>query len=263
MKNVAVLLAVLAMSAVSAQSAVVVYEGFDYSGSTINGASGGGELGFADGSTWISSYNNPKLGSSSLSYPTGGTWPATSGGQLYDSQGGKVSRELSDSAKALLDIDAKPPYKEYYISALLQNDARGQVAVELVHGSTVDLQIGITSSGAIFIRDKWNNELSCGTYSTGEAHLVALNVSRRDSQSYFEVRVYAADGSGSYDTYSGIYSHADAVTSLQVDAPAGSTWHVDEIRIGESWEDVTVPEPATMAILGIGGISVLIRRRKK
>ncbi len=39
--------------------------------------------------------------------------------------------------------------------------------------------------------------------------------------------------------------------------------YVDELRAGETWGDVTIPEPATMALLGLGGIGVLIRRKRR
>ncbi len=37
---------------------------------------------------------------------------------------------------------------------------------------------------------------------------------------------------------------------------------IDEIRMGDSLGDVVVPEPATMALLGLGGLGVLTRRRR-
>jgi len=44
----------------------------------------------------------------------------------------------------------------------------------------------------------------------------------------------------------------------------GGYGHLDEIRIGGTWSNVTVvPEPATMVLLGIGGIGVLIRRKRR
>ncbi len=37
---------------------------------------------------------------------------------------------------------------------------------------------------------------------------------------------------------------------------------VDELRFGESWAAVTIPEPATLGLLGIGGLAVVLKRRR-
>jgi hypothetical protein len=40
--------------------------------------------------------------------------------------------------------------------------------------------------------------------------------------------------------------------------------YVDEIRVGETWRDVTsVPEPASLSLLGLGGLGLLSRRRRR
>jgi len=42
----------------------------------------------------------------------------------------------------------------------------------------------------------------------------------------------------------------------------GMEWDFDEIAMGTTLSDVNIPEPTTMALLGLGGLAVLRRRKK-
>lgn len=46
---------------------------------------------------------------------------------------------------------------------------------------------------------------------------------------------------------------------LKLDGASSNYPSIDEVRIGQSWADVTIPEPATMLLLGLG--SLLLRRK--
>ncbi len=54
----------------------------------------------------------------------------------------------------------------------------------------------------------------------------------------------------------------DGIRLQQFNADNGDLVKFDEYVIGESWGDVVVPEPASIAILGLGGMALLRRRNR-
>jgi hypothetical protein len=50
--------------------------------------------------------------------------------------------------------------------------------------------------------------------------------------------------------------------NLRIQSGNGGTASFDEIRIGTTYADVVVPEPTSMALLGVGVAGLLVRRRR-
>lgn len=66
-------------------------------------------------------------------------------------------------------------------------------------------------------------------------------------------------------------STGDDISTLQIqnfflrqNTSAPQVTQIDEVRVGTTWEDVTpaVPEPSTLALAGLGGLTLLRRRRQ-
>ena len=42
----------------------------------------------------------------------------------------------------------------------------------------------------------------------------------------------------------------------------GDAYQIDNIRIGDTWEDVVIPEPSIAVLIGLAGLGLLRRQRK-
>lgn len=68
----------------------------------------------------------------------------------------------------------------------------------------------------------------------------------------------APDATSAFDSGIPTFSHFVARSAFH---ELGDTFVIDNIRIGTTWEDVVVPEPSAIVLLGLGGIAALRRRR--
>jgi len=107
---------------------------------------------------------------------------------------------------------------------------------------------------------------SCPTYEATRRELVLmlrqLVVAQGEEDLLIDGQLYRKhlDGSGSLDT-AGTTDDLEQVRLFFTNQLADADKFVDEIRIGESFADVTpVPEPSTMG-LGLMGMALLMARR--
>jgi hypothetical protein len=79
------------------------------------------------------------------------------------------------------------------------------------------------------------------------------------------IAFYAVGVGGIYDGYSGVLAWSQLTGGSPVSAPAGqpAVVTVDPAGLNLVLSPVVVPEPCTMALLGLGGLSLLVIRRRK
>ena len=137
---------------------------------------------------------------------------------------------------------------------------------------------GSDSSGNIFLKasnnggaaEEWDTGLEV---SLGETYLFIVRGTKGSgtspTKSFVDIWVNPADtssvaGLGTPTLGTGTDSkfgrETGAYDSVIVDLSYQS--RADEIRMGETLNDVIVPEPATMSLLALGGLAMIRRRRK-
>ena len=281
MKNVTILLAVMAMLATLAPADVVLYEGFGYADPDpapyVLNSVGGSELGFVSGSTWTTRSNRVdiKLADGSVdldnvNFP----FPPTGNRLDHDTSGaGGAYRKVTGNA--LMDFNGTD---DFYVSVLFRRTGSASNRQMYVSFSR-DTNEGNTRF-AFGIDNSRYWYISGGKSAAQEPNaddtyfLVAkISIGARGTQLHTGyLKVYKAnetvdqtDSTLSW-TVTGDFSTGGAHLGNYINLSlSGADPHgqIDEIRMGKSWADVAVPEPATMALLGIGGIGVLIRRKRR
>ena len=280
MRNTTILLAVMVMLAGVAQAEVVLYEPFHYDTGDLNGKSGSHESGYADTTTWGTHYSHGLVVGSSLSYSgftfAGGTAFSSDGNRAENGgSGGSVARAVNTTVANLMDFGED---RTCYISMLIRsnlkrnqgNHSRFRTTSDNLFGPGIyDQDLYLYTPGG-FVK-------SFDNLTQGETYFVVIKIVAKKTAGAGTdtgyIIVYANNSTVPKDEpaagwTSKTFDDSDAVAKFEVSTdgngcPANYS-AFDEVRVGESWSDVTVvPEPATMALMGLGGLGVLLRRRRR
>lgn len=264
---------ILLIVAASSSADLLLYDSFDnYSDGQVDGVAGQADVGSYDGD-WIGS---------------------TAGGSAEFEDGNlKIWRPSGSWAegfyKAQINPDASPVGTAYYFSGLLTvDDGVNTVRFGLNNaqdGNDRHQEVGFTENGNAAV---WNNaevgdiatpwETTASTYALGNAYLVVAKVEDKLHWDGSDDRVTlwidpvlgTAEGENTPALqtlvgWDGFYPDQPGLTDFTFQAGTndeGETVTLDDLRIGDSWADVVIPEPTTIALLGIGALAAVRHRRR-
>ena len=264
----------LAVSLSQGNAALTAYEGFNYGthdnttkflrdANNHNGGSGwAGE--------WKEEVGNGirlDVSETTQTYPAGTDLVGIGGRIENDGSAGTSRRQLSSSLGSTS-----------YFSALINWSTGADFSIKL--GNTTHVRwtpLSVNTSGEL---RTGGDDVSGPNYglTTGDVQLTAgtdyLVVGRRTSSGSDRTVVVSVFEVGSPGTFltepvswdlSTTFSSGVALSHLDVEAENGNTSVIDEIRFGDSYADVVgvlVPEPGSLVLFGLGGLSLLFRRRR-
>ncbi len=249
------LTAVLGVTATTAKAELLAYEGFNYSGTAINGQSGGGSTGFSG--AWSDTDGDfAHLSNDGVSLDSN-VFPFATSGSRVSGVNGSATRNLDFS----FDMASEG---ELYISVLLQKNSTSNSSSEYVQA-----QLGNTS-GAVAVRFGLSSPDTTWA-GLGSSAVTNSDFSIAADTAYFLVGKLVTHATANDEFYLNCYGTSDSLPTAEPTtwdfsaSPADLTvsinqlsfsigggvaqgGEIDELRIGSTWNSV-VPEPSSWALL--------------
>ena len=260
----------VALAVLPAQAVRIWDEPFDYTPDPVNGLHGTGG--------WVyQNYNwnaAPEVQAGSLDYPLNSS---TGNKAVMPGSGGTIAKaapsEMSNTDGTVLYISrVSGPDGSIYIgdgsyqwqgSKLYLTTRSDLLNVGPYYGGIVEANSGTGSEQQVY----------AGQGVIGAVNLIVVKVTLLSGPDIVEVMFNPDLSLGEPATWQHTINTIDinAYGAGGTDAPSVFMYHpsspaqgaamVDEIRFGDTWADV-VPEPATRAVLGLGGLLGLSRKRR-
>ncbi len=229
-----------------ANADLLAYEGFDYSGTNINGQSGGS--GWA--AAWNDANTNLNLSGDNTSLNSWAFPYKPVGARLLDKNGGEATRVLNTA------IDMGQDGVTYF-SVLMRKDTTGNWSSEYLEYSLIDsakvkrFRFGIGSNDKFMVEAGSDGNVigSNIVVSAGSTYFVVVKLVRRASTNDEAFLKVYEPGDSVDTTEPTTWNITDTGTTsanltnlyLQIGANITAGGMIDELRIGETWNDV-VPE---------------------